>query len=294
MFKKRYLILGAAVPFMMLNGCSIGESQENKSVPIEKVDMSRYQRQTAEGVFSGILNTKFVDIIINNKLTTYVLTDNAIEQTKDLTPGDKVKYVFALNEKTGQNEVYSIAQASQTLDTTNLEEDKPVKNKLVTEEKTENKDEIEKTEKKKENDNVERVNLEVDYPSSTKDVKAIQSSFIEGTFKAIDTYDWNGDNLKKPGTTITFTKIEDTIEDDIQRERWRAAGILKKIGELQEGENTKLGDVRFVFYAETSKKYKEIMVIKNKYGYLRIETTTSKKNKEKAIAEVSAMLNSVE
>ncbi|WP_456364399.1 hypothetical protein [Priestia aryabhattai] len=279
MLKKRYLLVGAAVPLLILNGCSIGEKSSTRDIPIEKVDMSRYASKTAEGVFDGVLNTKFVDIQVNGEVKIYTVSDKALKQLDDLKEGDQIRFVYALNGKTVQNEVQNIIAVNGQEIQSAVEEQRPVKDKLKTKQQVKKKGNIE---------------MEVDYPDTTKIVEANKSDFIEGTFNAIDTYDWKDNTLSKEDTEIRFHKVQDTIEDDIQKERWRAAEILKEVGELKEKKDSNRDDVRFIFYAENDDQYKEIMVMKNKYGYLRVETDTTYENKGDAIAEVTAMLHTIE
>ena len=94
---------------------------------------------------------------------------------------------------------------------------------------------------------------------------------------------------------VRFATVEDTIENDVQKERWRAAGNLKKVGEFKEieGKTRDLEDVKFVFNVETDNVYQEVMMIKNRYGYLGIEIDTIPSLRTDVIAEVVAMLNSV-
>lgn len=279
MLKKRYLLVGAAVPLLILNGCSIGEKSSTREIPIEKVDMSRYASKTAEGVFDGVLNTKFVDIQVNGEVKIYTVSDKALKQLDDLKEGDQIRFVYALNGKTVQNEVQNIIAVNGQELQSAIEEQRPVKDKLETKQQVKKKGNIE---------------MEVDYPDTTKIVGANKNDFIEGTFNAIDTYSWKDDTLSKEDTEIKFHKVQDTIEDDIQKERWRAAEILKEVGELKEKKESTRDGVKFIFYAENDDQYKEIMVMKNKYGYLRVETDTTYENKDNAIAEVTAMLHTIE
>jgi len=279
LLKKRYLLVGAAVPLLILNGCSIGDSTEQRDIPVEKIDMSRYASKTAEGIFDGVLNTKFVDIKINGEVKIFTVNDKAIKQLENLNEGDQIQFVYSLNEKTIQNELQSVTQVNGQEIETAIEEIKPVKDNLNVKKKVKKENEIE---------------MEVEYPKTTKIVGAIKSEFIEGKFNVIDTYDWNDQTLDKGNTEIRFHTVVDTIEDDIQKERWRAADILKEVGELHEKKESNRDGVKFVFYAENDNEYKEIMVMKNKYGYLRVETDTPYDEKEDTIAEVTAMLNSIE
>jgi hypothetical protein len=67
-----------------------------------------------------------------------------------------------------------------------------------------------------------------------------------------NSYQCNGDTLTKNGSEIRITKVKDTIENDIQRERWRAASILKQIGELRvKNKSSRKGDIKFIFYSKT-------------------------------------------
>ncbi|MEM4992328.1 hypothetical protein WKH56_07305 [Priestia sp. SB1] len=279
LLKKRYLLVGAAVPLLILNGCSIGDSTETRDIPIEKVDMSRYASKTANGIFDGVLNTKFVDIKINGEVKIFTVNDKAIKQLKNLNEGDQIQFVYSLNGKTIQNELQSIVQVNGQEVENLTEEQKPVKNNLEAKKKV------------KEENGIE---MEVNYPNTTKIVGAEKNSFIDGTFNVIDTYDWSNQTLKKDETEIRFHTVVDTIEDDIQKERWRAADILKEIGELHEKKESNREGVRFIFYAQNDDEYKEIMVLKNKYGYLRVETDTPYDEKEDTIAEVTAMLDTIE
>lgn len=279
MFKKRYLLVGAAVPLLILNGCAIGEKSSTRDIPIEKVDMSRYASKTADGVFDGVLNTKFVDIKVNGEVKIFTVSDKALKQLDNLNEGDQIRFVYALNDKTIQNEVQNIITVNGQEIQSAVEEQHPVKDKLETKQQVKKKGEIE---------------MEVDYPDATKVVGANKSDFIDGTFNAIDTYSWKDNTLSKDDTEIKFHKVQDTIEDDIQKERWRAAEMLKEVGELKEKKDSTHDGVKFIFYAENDDQYKEIMVLKNKYGYLRVETDTTHENKDNAIAEVSAMLNTIE
>lgn len=279
LLKKRYLLVGATVPLLILNGCSIGDSTEQRDIPVEKIDMSRYASKTAEGIFDGVLNTKFVDIKINGEVKIFTVNDKAIKQLENLNEGDQIQFVYSLNEKTIQNELQSVTQVNGQEVETAIEEIKPVKDNLNVKKKVKKENEIE---------------MEVEYPKTTKIVGAIKSDFIEGKFNVIDTYDWNDQTLDKGNTEIRFHTVVDTIEDDIQKERWRAADILKEVGELHEKKESNRDGVKFIFYAENDNEYKEVMVVKNKYGYLRVETDTPYDEKEDTIAEVTAMLNSIE
>ncbi|MGF7534945.1 hypothetical protein AAGG74_14840 [Bacillus mexicanus] len=280
MFKKRYLLLGAAVPFVMLNGCAIGENAEDKSVPIEKVDMSRYEKKAEEGLYKGNLNEKFVDINVNGKLKTYYVQKDMLSYLKNLRDGDNVKFIAGINEKTGQNELYSISQINGK----DISISKPVKNKLETNSKKH-------IDNKKENK--EKTNMEVVYPKTTKIMNAVKENFFSGKFNVLETYNWDGEILSNGDIEIRFAQIKDTPEDDVQKERWRAADTLKETGDLKEQDETNRKGVKFIFYARSDSEYKEIMVIKNKYGYFRVETDTPKKEKDNVIAELTAMLNSI-
>ncbi|MED4284929.1 hypothetical protein P4679_23720 [Priestia megaterium] len=279
LLKKRYLLVGAAVPLLILNGCSIGGSTEQRDIPVEKIDMSRYARKTAEGIFDGVLNTKFVDIKINGEVKIFTVSDKALKQLEDLNEGDQIQFVYSLNEKTIQNELQSVTQVNGQEVETVTEEQKPVKDNLDVKKKVKKENEIE---------------MEVEYPKTTKIVGAVKSDFIKGKFNVIDTYDWNDQTLDKGDTEVRFHTVVDTIEDDIQKERWRAADILKEVGKLHEKKEGDRDGVKFIFYAENDDEYKEIMVMKNKYGYLRVETDTPYDEKEDTIAEVTAMLASIE
>ncbi|QJX80090.1 hypothetical protein [Priestia megaterium] len=279
LLKKRYLLVGAAVPLLILNGCSIGDSTEQRDIPVEKIDMSRYASKTAEGIFDGVLNTKFVDIKINGEVKIFTVSDKALKQLGDLNEGDQIQFVYSLNEKTIQNELQSVTQVNGQEVETVTEEQKPVKDNLDVKKKVKKENEIE---------------MEVEYPTTTKIVGAVKSDFIKGKFNVIDTYDWNDQTLDKGDTEVRFHTVVDTIEDDIQKERWRAADILKEVGELHEKKESNRDGVKFIFYAENDNEYKEIMVVKNKYGYLRVETDTPYDEKEDTIAEVTAMLDSIE
>lgn len=280
MFKKRYLLLGAAVPFVMLNGCAIGNNAEDKSVPIEKVDMSRYEKKAEEGLYKGHLNEKFVDINVNGKLKTYYVQKDTLNYLKNLKDGDSVKFIAGINEKTGQNELYSISQINGK----DLSIGKPSKDKLETNAKNN---------KGTKKDNREKIGMEVEYPRTTKIVNALREDFFDGKFNVLETYNWNGEKLSNGDTEILFSQIKDTPEDDVQKERWRAADILNEVGDLKEQDETDREGVKFIFYAKNSDEYKEIMVIKNKYGYFRVETNTPKKDKDNVTAELTAMINSI-
>lgn len=266
----------AVVPFVLLTGCSIGQNNGDKSIPIEKVDISRYEKKMAEGVFEGVLNTKFVDIKVNGELKMFYAVEEAVEQIKELKEGDKIRFEYALSERTFEEEIYSIVQLN---------------GKSITEEKKPNKDQLNK--KEKEEDEVEKVEMEVEYKDKTKIVKAVESEFFGGKINAIDTYDWDGKTLKNKDTEITFEEIEDTIEDDVTRERWRAAGILKEIGELKEQKDTNIDGLKFLFYVKTDDQYKEILVLQTKKGYFRVETDTSKENRDNVKSEVEAMIETI-
>lgn len=228
MINKRYLLIGAAVPFVLLNGCSIGQNNQDKSIPIEKVDMSRYEQKTMDGEFQGLLNKKFIDIKVNDQLQTFYVKEGVTtNQIDTLKKGDKLQFVYALSEKTGQKELQAITHLNGVVVETQ-EAPKPVK------------DQLQKNE-------VKKVEMEVDYPTSTKIVKAVESEFIEGGghFKAIDYYDWDGERLTNDDkeTEIRFADVPDTIVDDIQKERWRASSILKEEGELVEDNEKNRGEL---------------------------------------------------
>lgn len=266
----------AVVPFVLLTGCSIGQNNEDKSIPIEKVDISRYEKKMAEGVFEGVLNTKFVDIKVNGELKMFYAVEDAVEQIKELKEGDKIRFEYALSERTFEEEIYSIVQLN---------------GKSITEEKKPNKDKLDKKDEKEED--VEKIEMEVQYKDKTKIVKAVESEFFGGKINAIDTYDWDGQKLTNEDTEITFEEIEDTLEDDVTRERWRAAGILKEVGELKEQKETDIDGLKFLFYVKTDDQYKEILVLQTDKGYFRVETDTSKGNINNVKAEIEAMLETI-
>lgn len=275
LFKKRYLLIAAIVPFVLLNGCSIGGEKENKSIPITKIDMSRYEKQTVEGEFKGILNKKFVDVEYNGSFKTFYATEGVMEQLEHLKAGDKISFIYSLSQKTGQNELNAIVSINGQVLKPVVAKEKPVKGEL------------------NQKQTVKKVDMEVDYPGTTKIVKAVSCEFLNGHFNAIDSYEWDGEKLTKEETEIRFTEIKDTIEDDVQKERWRAADILNEFGDFKEVESDN-DDVKFTFNVKSDEKYKEIMVIKNKGNYYRIEIDTKLEGKDDVISEVNAMLNTIE
>ena len=276
---KNWTLLSAVIlPFLVLNGCAIGEPTEDKNVPIEKVDMSRYEARVGEGVFKQTLNVKFADVIVDGEIQMFTLQEAAIKQLEAVREGSEIQFIYALNEESREYEIHSISAVNGQVLT-------PI------ETTTEVKEEVQK----KEEDKVLTIDMEVDYGASTQIVKAIPSDFIKGTFNVIDTYQWKDSTLRRENVEVRFATVEDTIENDVQKERWRAAGNLKKVGEFKEieGKTRDLEDVKFVFNVETDNVYQEVMMIKNKFGYLRIEIDTIPSLRTDVIAEVVAMLNSV-
>lgn len=282
LYKKRYLLFVAAVPLVVMSGCSIGDRIENKSVAIEKVDMSKYERQTEEGVFKGVLSQSVADIEVNGELKMFKIKASSAKQINDLKPNDTIRFVYSKNQKTGDNEMYTIV----ALNGKDVHIPKEIENK-------ESKSIDKKNAVNKQKENVKKEKMEVEYPDRTKIKDVIDKEFYGHMFKVIDDYEWDGTKLTNKDTEITITPVKDTIEDDIQKERWRAAGILKKDGSFKERKNIEKKD-KFVFYVSSDDKYKEIKVIKNKFGYFRIETTTNLEDKDNVIAEVKAMVETID
>lgn len=279
MNRKLILLSAAALPFLALSGCAIGESNEDKSIPIEKIDMSRYEEKVEEGVFKQIFNTKFADVIVDGELKIFELQEVALNQLSSIDENAEIQFIYALNEETRVYEIHSITAVNgQVLASTETE---------VVEEVVEE-DEAEET--------VTKVKMEVDYENSTQIVEAIPSDFIAGTFNMIDTYEGDSSAIRRKGVVVRFAIVEDTVENDVQKERWRAAGILKEIGDFKEEKDSKrdLDDIKFIFKVETDDVYQEVMLLKNKHGYLRVEIDTTPDLRADVIAEVVAMLNSVE
>lgn len=282
MYKKRYLLFAAAVPLVVMSGCSIGDRIENKSVAIEKVDMSRYERKTEEGIFKGVLSQSVADVEVNGELKMFQIKASASKQIGDLKPNDKIRFVYSKNQKTGDNEMYTIVG----LNGKEVQVPKEIGDK-------ESKSIDKKNAVNKQKENMKKEKMEVEYPDRTRIKEVIDKEFYSHMFKVIDGYEWDGKTLTNKDTKITITPVKDTIEDDIQKERWRAAGILKEDGAFKERKDIDKKD-KFVFYVNTDEKYKEIKVIKNKFGYFRIETKANLEDKDNVIAEVKAMINTID
>lgn len=206
----------------VVTGCSIGQ-QEVTKFPEQIADESKYQTKTEEGVFLGVFNEKFVELEVDGARKIYQLPSDVKKTLNGMKMETRVTFDYALTKEAE----WEVRKIESLYPDRSVEKEEPKKENE--EEETESKPEPEP--EKKKGESINGFELEVG-----------------------NDYQVKGDQLIGNNSTAT---IERDVNNEIQKERWRAAGELKEHGTIHE---IKRNDREFTFYVETEKEYREISV----------------------------------
>lgn len=266
--KKAGFLLFVFGSVFALAGCTIGE-QESHKIPEQIVDESKYEIKTEEGVYLGIFNEKFVDIEVAGERKMFNLPEDVKKTISKMEEETRITFKYSLTKK-GEYEIKEI-QSLYAEKTASQEEE------------TDKEDEEEKIDEK---GNEEE--LLVEYAGNEEKKSATSQEGNGFHMLVLEDYDLKGNEIRKREAQA---KIELDVNEEIKRERWKAAGDLKEYGNFKE---KKGGNNEFTFYVETENEYREISVRTINGKTVRVTKVIPLENQSKSEAEIEAMLNTLE
>lgn len=248
--KKSQIAVSTMVTLMMLAGCSIGGTDRSKAIPEQIVDENKYESIREQGIFLGIFNTKFIDIEVNEQREMFSLPEEIKKAIAGLQKGSKIAFEYA-KSKDGEFVIRSI---------------RPLGGVVALNEP------VVKLDPVLEPEPVEDVIKEEAEPEKEEE---------DGEYKV------DGNVITKGNVKAV---VETNVNEDIKKERWRAAAELKKHGTISE---TKRTDGGFTFSVKTATEYREVTVQNVNGKMVRVTKVIPSAEKEQVQKELDTIVEGV-